>query len=80
MRMTAATVSCAPLGTTESRFLMKWTRHRCQEAPGDYLGDRLTQSFVGIGDHTPWRPFIIKFQANNRPGEEESWTQPVTRH
>jgi hypothetical protein len=30
---------------------MKWTRQRCHEASDSTLGDRLLQSFVGVGDH-----------------------------
>jgi hypothetical protein len=37
VRTMAPTVSWAALGTTESKFLMKWTRHRCQEAPENTL-------------------------------------------
>jgi hypothetical protein len=33
-RTTVATRSCDALGTLDMRFLMKWARQRCQEAPG----------------------------------------------
>ena len=51
VRIVAATISAAALGTSARAFRMKWTRQRCQLAPWRTAAIAALQALVGVADH-----------------------------
>ena len=73
VRTIAATESWAVLGTVESRFRMKWTRHRCQAASPMTLeiAERRPSWASEITRRTPVRP---RFTSERRKLTQNWWS------
>ena len=70
VRTAAATISALALGTLASTLRMKWTRHRCQDAPEHGRLDRVHQAAVGVGDHQLDPAQAARVQAAQELGPE----------